>query len=195
MKKGKGVGAPLPFVFIPENHQKAAILMIRYFLSLVFFVAFSTAAWSQVTVSAQAFAVVIEALTAHEVQQINFGRFSPQSSGGQIVLNPDGSRIANGSVMLASGFSTPGVFTVTGAPLVNFTIQLPTGPILLVHQQTNQTLMVDNWTSDPPAINEINIQENGYKQINIGATLVIGSLKENPTGIYKGSFQLTFAYN
>lgn len=169
--------------------------MKRRMLSLVFLLLVSTTAWSQFTVSAQAFAEVIEALTAQEIQQLNFGRFSPQSAGGKIVLNPDGTRIANGSVMLASGFSTPGVFSVSGAPLVNFTVQLPSGPILLVHQQTNQTMVVDNWTSDPPAINEISTQENGSKQINIGATLVVGSLQDNPTGIYTGTFQLTFAYN
>ena len=152
-------------------------------------------AWSQASVTAQAFAEVIEALTAQESQQLNFGRFSPETSGGQVVVTPDGNRMSNGSVVLASGYYAPGLFTITGAPSANFTIQLPAGPAVLVHASTSKTMVVENWTSNPPATTETSTQADGSKQISIGATLIVGNIQNNPVGVYTGTFQLTFAYN
>lgn len=170
--------------------------MIRNLISIIFLSLMVTGnGWSQASITSQAFAEVIEALTAQESQQLNFGRFSPEANGGQIIVNPDGTRSAQGTVLLASGPHTPGLFTVSGAPMANFIIQLPSAPAILTHQGTNKTMVVDNWMSDPPATNETSTQANGSQQISIGATLNIGNLQDNPVGIYSGTFQLTFAYN
>ncbi len=152
-------------------------------------------AWSQASVTAKAFAEVIEALAAQESQQLNFGRFSPETSGGQIILTPDGIRTAQGTVVLASGTYNPGRFIVTGAPSANFIIQLPGGPVVLVHHASNRTMTVDNWTSNPLSTAEASTQPDGSKEVSVGATLYIGNLQDNPVGIYAGTFQLTFAYN
>jgi hypothetical protein len=170
--------------------------MLRQIITLLFLTMLTTGVLrAQSSVTAQAFAEVIEALTAQETQQLNFGRFSPETNGGQIVVTPDGTRSANGTVVLASGPHNPGLFTVTGAPLANFTIQLPPGPALLMHQGSSKTMIVDQWTSDPPATTETSTQSNGSQQVSVGATLIVGNMQDNPVGIYTGSFQLTFAYN
>lgn len=150
---------------------------------------------AQAVVTAQIFAEVIEALTAKETQQLNFGRFSPETNGGSVVITPDGSRSSQGSVVLASGPHNPGLFIITGAALASFTIQLPSAPAQLIHQGSNKTLLVDQWVSDPPAHMETSTQANGSKQVAIGATLIVGNMEDNPVGLYTGSFQLTFAYN
>lgn len=150
---------------------------------------------SQATVSSEAFAEVVEALAAQETEQLNFGRFSPEISGGQIIITPDGIRSSQGTVVLASGTYNPGRFIITGAPLANFIIQLPVGPAELVHQSTNKTMTVDNWTSNPPSSSEASTQPDGSQQVSIGATLNVGNLQDNPVGIYTGTFQVTFAYN
>ena len=151
--------------------------------------------WSQASVTSEVFAEVIEALTANENEQLNFGRFSPESTGGQIIINPDGVRTAQGSVILASGSHSPGRFSVSGAPGASFTIQLPDGPATLVHQLTGRTMQVTNWVSDPPVGSEAATLPDGSLLVSIGATLSVGPLDENPVGIYAGTFQLTFAYN
>jgi hypothetical protein len=163
--------------------------------AIVIFSVWGGYAKGQALVTAQVFAEVIEALTAKETQQLNFGRFSPETTGGQIHITPDGSRTAQGSVVLASGPYNPGLFTITGAPLASFTIQLPTTPAMLVHQGSSKTLMVDQWISDPPASVEASTQANGSQQVSLGATLMVGNMEDNPVGLYSGSFQLTFAYN
>jgi glycine/D-amino acid oxidase-like deaminating enzyme len=150
---------------------------------------------AQASVTSQVFAEVVESLAAQEMQQLHFGRFSPEASGGQVVVTPDGNRIAQGSVVLASGGFAPGLFTINGAPLANFLIQLPPGPAILTHQGSGNIMVVDQWTSDPPATTETSTQANGAQQVSIGATLSVGNIQDNPAGVYTGTFQLTFAYN
>jgi hypothetical protein len=170
--------------------------MIRNFsIFILFLLLFSANARSQSTVTAQAFAEIIEALTANETDQLNFGKFSTDVNGGDIIINPDGSRSLQGSVIGVPGPHSQGVFQVTGAPEASFTLQLPDGPSILVHQESSKTMFVENWVSDPPVQNGPAVLTNGSKTISIGATLSVGSYDENPVGMYSGTFQLTFAYN
>ena len=150
---------------------------------------------SQSNVTAQAFAEVIEALSATETDQLNFGRFSTETNGGNIIISPDGNRSSQGSVILVNGPHSPGKFQVTGAPEASFVIQLPDGPSPLIHQGSNKTMMVESWISDPPVGEGPATLTNGSQLISIGATLSVGSYDENPVGMYSGTFQLTFAYN
>jgi hypothetical protein len=149
----------------------------------------------QASITAQAFAEVIEALTATETNQLHFGRFATESNGGVIVISPDGNRQAQGQVMLVAGPAGSGQFQLSGFPDASVTIQLPDGPAVLVHQSSSQTMVVDDWVSDPPAGNGPTTLTNGSALISIGATLSVGSYDENPIGMYAGTFQLTFAYN
>lgn len=169
--------------------------MFRYLLILLVFVTFSTRAFSQSSVTAQAFAEVISALTATETSQLNFGKFSPEVHGGQVVVTPEGVRSTSGSVILSGGIAQSGVFYITGAPDAAFSIQLPSGPAVLVHQNSSKTMMVSNWVSYPQAGTGTGILSNGQQFVYIGATLNVGSMLDNPVGLYSGAFNLTFAYN
>jgi hypothetical protein len=164
-------------------------------ISLLFLLLSVAGLRAQTSISAQAFAEIIEALTANETDQLNFGRFSTDVNGGDIIINPDGSRSIQGSLIGVSGPHSPGVFQVTGAPEASFTLQLPDGPAVLIHQETSKTMFVENWVSDPPVEEGPSVLTNGAKVISIGATLSVGSYDENPVGVYSGTFQLTFAYN
>ncbi|MDZ4203814.1 MAG: DUF4402 domain-containing protein [Bacteroidales bacterium] len=170
--------------------------MYRNFISIVILIIMIPGnARAQATISAQVFAEIIEALTANETEQLNFGRFSPETNGGNIIISPNGTRSAQGSVILASGLHSPGRFSVTGVPNAAFIIQLPGSPAMLLHQGSNKTMLVEGWVSDPPAGSEGNLQPNGSQLISIGATLTVGPVEQNPVGLYAGTFQLTFAYN
>ncbi len=170
--------------------------MLRNLITMFVLLLMATGtAWSQASVTAQAFAEVIEALTANETDQLNFGRFSPESNGGQIVITPEGMRTAAGTVVLAAGPQSPGRFMVSGASEAAFSIQLPAGPAVLTHQQSGETMLVEGWVTDPPADSEAVTLPDGSRQINVGATLTVGPADQNPVGIYGGTFLLTFAYN
>jgi hypothetical protein len=169
--------------------------MFRYILLLFVILSFSSKAFSQATVTAQAFAEVISALTATETSQLNFGKFSPEVHGGQVIVTPDGIRSTIGSVLLSGGTANSGIFYITGAPEAAFSIQLPNGPAVLVHQNSNKTMIVSNWVSYPQSGNGTGVLANGQQFVYLGATLNVGSMLDNPVGLYSGAFNLTFAYN
>jgi len=169
------------------------MLRVIFLVFLLFLIAVNARA--QASITSQVFAEVIEALVAYETDQLSFGRFSPENSGGEISISPDGLRTAQGSVILAAGIHSPGRFVVSGAPGANFTIQLPNEPAILIHQNSGRTMRVDNWVSDPPPGAEATFNADGSQLVSIGATLVVGPIDENPVGIYTGTFQVTFAYN
>jgi hypothetical protein len=169
--------------------------MTRIISTTLLLLLFSARVWSQAVVTAQAYAEVIAALTATETSQMNFGRFSPEVQGGQIVLSPGGERNSLGSVILGGGNAQPGIFTITGEPDATYSIQLPQGPAYLNHQGSSNTMQVTNWQSNPPSGTGTGILSEGHQTVNIGATLMVGSMQDNPVGMYTGTFSLTFAYN
>lgn len=169
--------------------------MTRIITTTLLLLLFSAKVWSQASVTAQAYAEVIAALTATETSQMNFGRFSPEVQGGQIVLSPSGERNSMGSVILGGGNAQPGIFTITGEPDATYSIQLPQGPAYLNHQGSSNTMQVTNWQSNPPAGTGTGTLAEGYQNVSIGATLMVGSMQDNPVGMYTGTFSLTFAYN
>lgn len=148
--------------------------------------------WSQNTVTAEIYAEIISALTAQENQPLSFGRFSPEATGGSIVVNPDGSRLTQGTVVPTGLNHNPARFYVTGQLKSQFEVILPEGPVLLYREGGNETLQVTNFTLDNE--NEIWVLEDGTRMINMGATLEVGSLEENPTGMYSGTYSIVFLY-
>jgi len=169
---------------------------ILFFLVLaLFFGITAQKAKAQAIVTAQAVAEVIEALTARETSQLNFGKFTPEVQGGLITVSPDGTRSKSGSVILGGAFSNSGIFHVTGAPRATFTIQLPSS-VVLSHPNPGKTMLVNNWISTPQQGTGMGLlADNGEQYIYIGATLQVGSILANPVGIYTGTYNLTFAYN
>lgn len=183
-------------IIVKNTNRTKLWIMYRIVLSLSVFILFAYGTLrSQTSLTTQAFAEVIEVLTVNETEQLNFGRFSTESGGGQIIVTPDGVRSAYGSVILAEGFHSPGRFRLSGTPGASFTIQLPQSSSLLVHRSSGQTMTVENWISDPPSGETTTILANGMQFISIGALLSVGSIEKNPVGSYAGTFQLTFVYN
>lgn len=150
---------------------------------------------AQASISARAFAEVIAALTATETSQLNFGRFSPEEQGGQIYLSPQGVRHASGTLALSGGSFSPAAFYITGERKASFSITLPPGPAVLTNVSHSKTMIVGNWESIPPAGTGTGVLEGGSLAVNVGATLTVGSMNDNPVGIYSGSYSIVFAYN
>jgi hypothetical protein len=158
----------------------------------IFVVLLTGRLWSQNTVTAEIYAEIISALTAQENQPLSFGRFAPEATGGSIVVNPDGSRLTQGNVVPTGLNHNPARFYVTGQLKSQFEVILPDGPVLLYREGGNETLQVTNFTLDNE--DEIWVLEDGTRMINLGATLEVGSLEENPTGMYSGTYSIVFLY-
>jgi hypothetical protein len=145
--------------------------------------------------SAEVRTTIIVPLTATETFQLNFGRFYPGSQGGTLVISPEGNVTTTASVASDASPRNPGSFLVTGEADAAFSITLPNTPATLTNANNTSTMQVSNWVSSPQSGDATAKLSGGAQTVWVGATLQVGSLDENPKGIYKGSFQITFAYN
>jgi hypothetical protein len=150
---------------------------------------------AQSSVTAHASAEVIQALAATEGSVLNFGRFSPESSGGEIRLSPDGVRSSTGSVALSGGLYNPATFYLSGQPDFSIVVNLPSAPVLLTNVANGKNMTVINWESIPSVGSSIRILSSGALTLNVGATLRVGNIIDNPVGLYSGTYIVTFSYN
>lgn len=150
---------------------------------------------AQASVSATATAQVIAALTATETAQLNFGRFSPETQGGLILLTPDGILTTQGTVITGGGAHSSASFYITGEYNATFTIVLPTGAAILTNTLNSKTMQVNGWQSIPaPGIGTGKLTA-GAMTVQVGAVLNVGDMNANPVGIYTGTYTITFSYN
>jgi hypothetical protein len=145
--------------------------------------------------TAQVSATIIVPLTATEASQLNFGRFFPGTQGGTIVVSPTGSVSTSSTVVADASPRNPGSFFVSGQTDATFSIGLPTGSATLTNATDSKTMEVSDWVTIPENGDAGIKLAGGTQTVMIGATLKVGSMDENPKGIYTGSYQITFAYN
>jgi hypothetical protein len=150
---------------------------------------------AQVTVVGHITAEVVSTLTATEISQLSFGQFSPQTTGGKVILTPKGNRSTTGTVKVIAGTDNPGGFFVTGEPNAFISVELPKEPITLTNSITSGKMTVTSWMTDLAQQSNVAIPQNGKQQVNVGATLIVGDYRENPVGMYKGTYNITFHYN
>ena len=149
----------------------------------------------QASATGHVFAEVVTAFSAVETSQMNFGRFSPGPFGGQIILTPQGTISVIGSVVKGSGIHNAASFYVTGDSYSAFSISLPKSPATLTNTTNAKTMLVSNWVSVPSPGPGTGTLQDGFQTVYIGATLEVGTLNDNPIGIYTGSYTMTFDFN
>ncbi len=150
---------------------------------------------AQVRVTGHVSAEVITSLAAMETAQLNFGRFAPQSAGGQVTITPQGTQSATGTIALGSGTHNAASFYISGESGALFSITLPNGPVTLTNTTNSKTMVVTNWISLPSQGMGIVIPDRGSQVVLVGASLVAGTNNDNPVGIYTGTYSITFSYN
>lgn len=147
------------------------------------------------TAMAQVSASILIPLSATETSQLNFGRFFPGSLGGKIMISPAGSLSTSLTVVADASSWNPGSFFVAGEEDATFSIALPNGPTTLSNSADSKTIEVSDWMTLPENGQAGIKLTGGMQTVMVGATLKVGSLDENPRGIYTGSYRITFAYN
>lgn len=172
--------------------NKVILLIITVALLSGFTVSKATA---QASVTATASAQVIAGLTATENAQLNFGRFSPETQGGKVIITPEGVRTTQGTVVLGGGAANSAIFTITGEYESTFSITLPTGPATLTNILNAKTMQVTDWQSFPAPGIGVGKLTGGVMTVSVGAVLNVGNMNANPVGIYTGIYAITFAYN
>jgi hypothetical protein len=148
----------------------------------------------RVSAYAQVSASVIIPIAATETSQLNFGRFYPGTSGGTISISPDGYVMTSSTVVADASPRSPGSFLVSGQGDATYAIDFQEGSATLINSES-KTMEVSDWVTIPETSDSCMKLAGGSQTVMVGATLKVGSLDENPKGIYTGSYQITFAYN
>lgn len=174
-------------------------LFSKFFYSILFIFTFSIGLKAQVIPSASATghvtAEVISAYSASETSQLNFGRFSPGPQGGEIILTPESTVSVMGSVLAGAGLHNAASFYVSGDVDATFSITLPAAPVVLTHTTKARTMVVIDWVSVPSPGIGTGMLQNGFQVVYVGATLKVGTIIDNPVGVYTGTYNITFDFN
>ena len=125
-------------------------------------------------------------------QELQLGTFTQGSSGGSIVISPDGFRTGNGTVV-------PLNFGAAYAPLI-LEIEGPKGSIVSMLANETTVLTGSNGgvmrlkitESSPPLPFVIREDPPAKHIIKIGAELKVGNSIESPPGNYSGSLNISF---
>ncbi|PTX43133.1 uncharacterized protein DUF4402 [Christiangramia gaetbulicola] len=157
-----------------------------FFLSI-----FTTGVFAQnsSTATVNSRATVIDPIKIDKTVDLDFGNVISAYNPGQVILTPDGSRVAYG-VQISN--SVPGTVNPAEAIVThgnnNYSITLPEEFTLYNQDNPNQILIIDRFTVQPQEGNLIDV-------IKIGGTL---NLEANQaSGFYTNSsgFNVTVSYN
>lgn len=150
---------------------------------------------SAVSATGHVIAEVISVFSASETSQLNFGRFSPGPMGGTITLTPQSTVSVTGSVFKGIGLQNAASFNISGDYDAAFSVSLPKSPVILTHISNARTMKIQDWVSEPQQGSGTGMLQGGSQIVFVGATLKVGTIEENPVGIYTGSYIITFDFN
>jgi hypothetical protein len=125
-------------------------------------------------------------------QGLIFGAFSQGSTGGTVIIYPDGSRSVTGSITQANlGFPfSPAIFEVDAN--AGTLIQILNGPDVMLNGSNGGTLSLHIGTSSTGSPFIATAISPARTQVRIGGTLTVGNPLANPAGSYSGLFSVTF---
>lgn len=172
----------------------------KYSYSLLFAIYFigsdlSAQGIQSIGVTGHIYAEVIPVFSASETSQLNFGKFSPGPQGGKIILTPQSTISLIGTVYKATGSHNAASFYLTGDEDAAYSITLPSSPVTLTHTQSAKNMIIEEWNSVPAPGVGTGMLRNGFQMVYIGATLRVGTLNDNPVGVYTGTYTVTFDFN
>ena len=129
---------------------------------------------------------------ANPAQGMIFGAFFQGASGGTVILYPDGSRAATGSLILANlGYPySPAIFEVDANP--GTVVSILNGPDITLTGSNGGSIGMHLGSASTGSLFTTTAVPPGRTQVRIGATLTVGSPLANPSGSYSGSFYVTF---
>ncbi|BBE16253.1 hypothetical protein AQPE_0390 [Aquipluma nitroreducens] len=121
-------------------------------------------------------------------QNLNFGTFCYGSgSGTTVTIDPFGARSSTGDIILIGSSFSAALYDVEAIP--GTIVNIVNGPdaILTGSNGGTMTLHIGNSNPQSPFVTT-----GAHTAVNIGGTLQVGSSVANPSGIYGGTFSVTF---
>lgn len=167
---------------------KAKPHFLMMFLVVLFVVGFSNTTFTQPPPPPRPITLYVNPL-----QGLIFGAFFQGPTGGTVTVNPNGSRVATGDLILANmGMSySPAIFEIEANPGTLITII--NGPDVNLSGSNGGTIRLQLGTASTGKQFIASAVSPTRTEVRIGGTLTIGNTLANPPGNYSGSFMITFA--
>ena len=155
-------------------------------------IGFPLTGFAQVTATATA--ELVEALSASEEDQLNFGKFIAGESGGSItVANTLAGAITTSGTVATIGGGAPSSasFDISGLASQTVEVTLPAnGSVNLDHSTSSDVMNVASFTV---SASTVTLSSTGDATVYVGATLTVPNSGID-VGVYSGTYQVTFAY-
>lgn len=130
-------------------------------------------------------------MEVYGVQQLNFGSFTTGTSGGTVVISPEGFRSSTSTVILMGGNFNQAIFEIKLIP--GRLVQIILGPQVPLNRIGGGGSM--NMQVGPSDKGGSFVTSGGhpfFNPVKVGGTLYVGSTAANPAGAYEGQFSVTF---
>jgi hypothetical protein len=165
----------------------------KFLMTTVMLAGIATGTYAQETASATATAAVIAPISITKDVDMNFGNVAVQSTtGGTVVLTPEGTRTKTGGVTLptTTGTVTAASFTIGGTGNYTYAITLPSTALTITSGAN--TMTVTAFTSTPSGTGQLTA---GTQTLNVGATLNVSAAQPAGTYVSGTPFDVTVNYN
>lgn len=132
------------------------------------------------------------AIYVNPAQGLIFGAFFQGTTGGSVIVYPDGSRSVTGDIIQANlgiPFS-PAIFEVEANR--GTLISILNGPDVTLTGSNGGTMTLHVGAASTGTQFVSTTQAPARTQVRIGGTLTVGNRLANPAGTYSGSFSVTF---
>lgn len=149
------------------------------------------------TASANTSSTVVTPIAIAAVGTVGFGSFSP-STGGTVVISPDGTRTVTGAVVQLAGATSAARFDVTGMASEGYTISFG-GPGVLTRDGGTETMAfapISALTESGATSGNISagtLSAGGAQSFYVGGILTVASGQVG--GTYAGSVSATVEYD
>ncbi len=145
--------------------------------------------WPGVLLALLCFPLAVGALSVSQTAALKFGAMTTGSTSGSASISTSGGRTCSGGVQcLATDNGGPARFTVSGDPLTNYTITLPSS--ITLSDGASHSMTVDSFVDSLGGTGTTN--SSGSDSFTVGATLHVNA--GQPVGGYSGEFSVTVNY-
>ncbi len=140
-------------------------------------------------------ATIVKTYGANEESRLEFGKIYPNHTKSSVNISPTGERNTNGFVSFKDNQFASAKYSVAGEDELFCQVELPVKSISITNSNNSKSMIVSDWTSNLASSGGVAFVNNPSQEVNLGATLMVGSEEDNPAGVYSGTYNVTFLYN
>lgn len=145
-----------------------------------------------VSADVTASATLVRTLAVTSTSGLSFGTLAPSTSGGTVVVAPDGARAATGGVtLLSANAGSAGSVNLAGTAALAYTVSMPSS-VTLTAASGSQTMTLSSLTTNLSS-NAGTLGATGAGSFNIGGTLNVGA--NQAVASYSGIVPVTVTWN